>query len=325
MLGIVFALSANLVFSLSNVIFKKTERDTSPTMINLFRTTVGLITYVIIALIANRFTLIFQFPPQLIGFLLLSSLFGQVMGDTAYFFSQRYMGPAKALAVSLTYPFFTILIDVFFLHGSFNPWILLAAAIICGGVLLIAYSQSNKQNEPLHINIGKKEVILGLTFALIASLSWAIGITFTDLSMTQIDETFSTGRLTSVVGTLVRFPLAVFLLTSINFSILFVQKRKEPIHTENRSIDLVKYQIRGRTKSSWGWLVAGALIGTSIGLYLYTEAAYIAGAVTMALMTTAGPIFSILLDWMINKEKISPLGLLGIVLTLGGVVVIILI
>ena len=73
------------------------------------------------------------------------------------------------------------------------------------------------------------------------------------------------------------------------------------------------------------WLVAGALVGTSLGVYLFTEAAYLAGAVTMALMCTLGPVFSILLDWIVNKEKISIMGFLGILTTLGGVIIIVLV
>ena len=325
MLGIVFAISANFVFAVSNVFFKRTEKDTSPTMINLFRTSVGVVTFLIIALITGAIEYVFQLPLDLVALLLLSSLLGQVMGDTAYFFSQQYLGPAKALAVSLTYPFFTILIDVLFLQGKFNWWVLLVACVICGGVLLISYSQTKKYEGETSIKLPKKGTLFGILFAFIASISWAIGITFTDLSMTQIDILFHTGRLTSIVGTLVRFPMAMILLFGINFSIYGVLKRKE------RGFDLTQphvsstYQIKGRSKSSWWWLVVGALIGTSLGVYLFTEAAYLAGAVTMALMTTMGPFFSILLDWIVNKEKISLMGFLGILLILGGVIIIVLI
>jgi drug/metabolite transporter (DMT)-like permease len=143
--------------------------------------------------------------------------------------------------------------------------------------------------------------------------------------MTWINDSYNTDRLTSVVGTLVRFPLAVTLLTGINFSLLYGFKTKELNLELKEQLTSSKYRIKGRSKSSWLWLLAGALIGTSLGLYLYTEAAYIAGAVTMALMTTAGPLFSILLDWLINKERISLYGLLGILITLGGVIMIVLI
>ncbi|TFG18656.1 MAG: EamA family transporter [Promethearchaeota archaeon] len=326
MLGIVFAISANFVFAVSNVFFKRTEKDTSPTMINLFRTSVGIVTFLIIALITNTLPIVFQLPLDLIGLLILSSVLGQVMGDTAYFFSQQYLGPAKALAVSLTYPFFTILIDIFFLNGDFNPWVLVAAVIISAGVLLIAYSQKIKKNEDYSVNKKvRKGIFLGILFAFIASISWATGITFTDISMTKIDVLFSTGGLTSIVGTMVRFPMAVLLLTSINFSIFGAYKRTENTSTYQSDKISSHYQIRGRSKSSWLWLILGALVGTSLGVYLYTEAAYIAGAVTMALMTTTGPVFSILLDWIVNKEKISLWGFIGILLTLSGVVLIVLI
>ncbi len=326
MLGIVFALSANFVFAVSNVFFKRTEKDTSPTMINLFRTSVGVVTFLIIALISNSFEIITQLPLYVIGFLILSSILGQVMGDTAYFFSQQYLGPAKALAVSLTYPFFTIIIDVLFLDGVFNPWVLLAALIISGGVLLISYSQKSKSEE---IGTSKdqtrKKIFLGILFAFIASISWAVGITYTDISMNEIDILFSTGRLTSIVGTMVRFPIALILLSGINFSMYGVYRRKERSTPDIEFKESHKYQFRRRSRSSWLWLVAGALIGTSLGVYLFTEAAYLAGAVTMALMCTTGPVFSVLLDWIVNQEKISVLGFLGIMVTLGGVVIIILI
>ncbi len=326
MLGIVFALSANFVFAVSNVFFKRTERDTSPTMINLFRTSVGVVTFLIIALITNSFDIITQLPLYVIGFLILSSVLGQVMGDTAYFFSQQHLGPAKALAVSLTYPFFTIIIDVLFLDGVFNPWILLAALIISGGVLLISYSQKSRSDD-LGISKDKtrKKIFLGILFAFIAYISWAVGITYTDISLNEIDVLFSTGRLTSIVGTMVRFPIALILLSGINFSLYGVYRRKEESNSDIEFKESHKYQVKGRSRSSWLWLVAGALVGTSLGVYLFSEAAYLAGAVTMALMCTTGPVFSVLLDWLVNKEKITVLGFLGILVTLGGVVIIILI
>jgi drug/metabolite transporter (DMT)-like permease len=324
--GIGFAISANFVFAVSNVFFKRTEKDTSPTMINLFRTTVGIFTFLLVALISNTLVIVFQLSLDLVGLLMLSSVLGQVMGDTAYFFSQQFLGPAKALAVSLTYPFFTIIIDVVFLDGKFDPWILLGAFIISVGVLLISYSQKpsnygdNKSDEQT-----KKGVFFGILFAFIASISWAFGITFTDRSMSQIDLLFNTERLTSIVGTIVRFPVAVILLFGINSSIFSVYRHKEKKTPIGEIRISQKYQFRGRSISSWLWLIAGALIGTSLGVYLYTEAAYLAGAVTMALITTLGPVFSIVLDWIVNKEKISVMGFLGIITTIGGVILIVLV
>ncbi|MBN2155445.1 MAG: DMT family transporter [Candidatus Lokiarchaeota archaeon] len=328
MLGIVFAVSANFVFAVSNVFFRKTEHDTSPSMINLFRTSVGVLSFILIAFFTNSISIVFLIPLDLIGLLILSSLLGQVMGDTSYFFSQKYIGPTKALTISLTYPFFTILIDIFFLNASFNAFILLSAVIISVGVGLIAYSKEKKaerrpkspnQTEQPHIS-SRKDTALGIIFAFLASISWAIGITITDLSMSKINDLFETERLTSVVGSLIRFPIAAIVLLVINYSLYGLIKRKNQGKIELR-IHLT-YQIRGRSIHSWLWLIAGALIGTSLGAYLFTEAAYLAGAVTMAILVSTGPLFTLILNLIINKERITILGFIGVLTTLLGIIII---
>jgi len=323
-LGIAFAISANFVFALSNVFFRKTEKDTSPTMINLFRTSIGVLSFFLIALFSGILPIVFTLPLDLVGLLMLSSIFGQVVGDSAYFYSQFYLGPTKALTISLTYPFFTILIDIFYLHVPFNPFILLSATIIGIGILLVSCSKRKSVEiitESYHqekINRPKKGILLGILFAFIASLSWAIGITLTDISMTQINEIFSTERLTSIVGSLVRLPIAAFVLVIINYTLYGLLKKKNSNKLDMN--DHLTYLIRGRSLTSWLWLFAGALIGTTLGLYLFTEAAYLAGAVPMAILITTGPIFTLVFDWIVNKEKISFLGLVGIVITLCGII-----
>jgi len=67
----------------------------------------------------------------------------------------------------------------------------------------------------------------------------------------------------------------------------------------------------------------GAIIGTSIGAYAYTEAARVAGATIMALIASASPLFSLPLTYFINKEKITKFGFVGVILTILGVIVII--
>ena len=78
-----------------------------------------------------------------------------------------------------------------------------------------------------------------------------------------------------------------------------------------------------RSGKTWALLIMGAIIGTSIGAYVYTEAARVAGATIMALIASAAPLFSLPLTYFINKEKITKFGFVGVILTILGVIVII--
>ena len=66
----------------------------------------------------------------------------------------------------------------------------------------------------------------------------------------------------------------------------------------------------------------GALIGTSLGAYIYTEAARTAGATFMSLIASASPLFALPLTYFINKEKITKFAFIGVVLTIFGVMLI---
>ena len=78
-----------------------------------------------------------------------------------------------------------------------------------------------------------------------------------------------------------------------------------------------------RSGKTWALLIVGAIIGTSIGAYFYTEAARVAGATVMALIASASPLFSLPLTYFINKEKITKFGFVGVILTIFGVIIII--
>ena len=81
MTGELIAILAVLTFVISNVLFRKTESDASPTFINFFRTAIGTLTFIVLAVVFGIFTYIFLLPWYLWIITFLSFLFGQVIGD----------------------------------------------------------------------------------------------------------------------------------------------------------------------------------------------------------------------------------------------------
>ena len=305
------AFLAVFTFVSSNVIFRKVENEASPVYINSVRTLIGIITFWIIAAISGVFILIFQFPIMLWIWLILSFMFGQVIGDTAYFTAQKELGVTQTIAIALTFPLFTYILALIFLDETFSYIIIISFAFISIGVIFINYGigkakniNSDLETEENIEKQHKKKSWRAIALAFIASFAWAIGIVIIDYSVNEITKITEIGEMSSILANVVRFPFAFVIL-------LGMVKRSDG-----------KISVR-KSKKAWGWLILGSVIGTSIGAYLYTEATRTAGATIMSLFATAAPLIAIPLDYVFNKERINWRSLIGVFLIIIGIAFII--
>ncbi|MFW9930011.1 MAG: DMT family transporter [Candidatus Thorarchaeota archaeon] len=326
MIGELIAIIAVLTFVVSNVLFRKTEHEASPIFINFCRTAIGTISFFIFSFLLNVFDKIFLLPFGLWIILFISFLFGQVIGDTAYFNAQKELGTTLALGVSMTYPLFTFILSMLFLNYEFEISLFFSLLFISVGVILIGKSKTkiniNRDQSFDALKLSKKEFLKkkfslsslrALIFGLIASLSWAIGLVIIEFATHQIDAQLSLqDGLSSVLGNVIRFPFAASILT------IMVGKENYSIKKKNQGN---KSPWR-KSKKTWGYLIIASLIGTSLGAYVYTEAARVAGSPIMSLVASASPLFSLPLTYLINKETISKIGFLGVMFTIIGVVLI---
>jgi drug/metabolite transporter (DMT)-like permease len=351
MIGEILAILSILSFVSSNAFFKRIGNEVSPSQINAIRTGIGALTFIAIGLFAGKFYFIFQFSPMLWLWLLLSIFFGQVVGDTAFFFAQKRMGTTLALAVSMTFPIFTTILSVFILDTTLPYTFYIAMVIILMGISLIGIGKNKLEQNKLDISEIEKELtieeqvieqeenakndlikdnrsasvnistadltkklekekrtinrylVISLLIGFLAAISWAVGIILTEYSMNQITLLTGQENYSSILGNIARFPFAVDLLVIMSLK------------------DRGGKKISQWSKSTWGWLIIGSIIGTSLGAYLYTEATRLAGAAFVSLLATTSPIFAIPLSWFINKEKVNLISILGVISTTTGVII----
>ncbi len=308
------AVLTGLSFALSFVLARKIENEATAIFQNAIRSIVGFLTFFIICLSFGVFLEIFSLSILIILFLFLSITFTVILGDTAYLQSQKFLGPAKALAITTTTPFFTILFEIFFLKRLISHQMILSGILIGIGVIIITkkdlnrlnnnqshsfQSQSiNNQIEPESARIPKS--FKGTLLSLISAISWAIGIGLSDYSINQVDQTVNLGILSTMIAMMVRF-----LFASISLSLIAV------IHETRTSIP--------RNRNTWIILIISAILSYSLGSIFFGEAVHTAGATFMSLISTAMPLFTIPFSYIINKEKISRKGFLGVIITLFGV------
>lgn len=324
MIGELIAIFAVLTFVVSNVLFRKTEHEATPIFINFFRTAIGTITFFIFSFLLNIFDKIFLLPFGLWIILFISFLFGQVIGDTAYFSAQKDLGTTLALGVSMTFPLFTFILSMLFLNREFEISLLFSLLFISVGVIIIGRSKAKINRDPSFdvLTHQKRKLLKGgltlsslraLIFGLVASLSWAIGLIIIESATHQIDALLSLQEgQSSILGNVIRFPFAASILT------MMMGKENYSIKKKTQS-DISPWR---KSVKTWGYLIIASLIGTSLGAYVYTEAARVAGSTVMSLIASASPLFSLPLTYLLNKEKISKIGFLGVMFTIIGVVLI---
>lgn len=318
MTGEIIAVFAVLTFVVSNVLFRRTEPHASPSFINFFRTAIGTLTFIIIAVVLGIFTYIFLLPWILWFMLFLSFLFGQVIGDTAYFKAQKELGTTVALAISMTFPLFTFVLSLIFLNRAFEYKIIISIVLIGAGIIIIGKNRINVENEPLNSldssvqdrKLSHNVSFKSIGYALTASLGWAIGLVIIDYATNRIDQILVAEGFSSIISNVIRFPFALLILALM-------------VWRENRITDDSQY-LHSFKKPSQTWLILliASIIGTSLGAYLYTEAARTAGAIVTSLLASASPLFSLPLTYWFNKERITKYGFLGVIFTILGVIII---
>jgi len=323
MIGELIAILAVLTFVGSNAIFRKTEHEASPTFINFFRTGIGTLTFILIILFLNKLNLIFLIPWELWLILILSFVFGQVIGDTAYFTAQKELGTTIALAISMTFPLFTFMLSLIFLNHPIKLHLFLSLILIGIGITIIGKSKINSDNSKLEKGttshkpiknsfqeVFKKDFVKPLGFCFTAAIGWAIGAVLIEYATIRIDQIILIKQLSSTIGNVIRFPFALLILGSM------VLREN---YLKNKDVNSLNHKI---SLNSWIFLLAASIIGTSLGAYLYTESVHIAGANIVSLIASAAPLFALPLTYFINKERITKFGFLGVIFTILGVVII---
>jgi len=303
MYGEIVGILTTISFALSFVLARRIQDEATPIFQNTVRALVGFITFLIICLSFGVILTVSQLPILIILMLMMSILFTVILGDTAYLQSQKVLGPAKALAVGNTTPFFTILFSTIFLGRPFTILMIFSGILIGIGAYIINIKNSSKNDVKKNTTRSLTKTKSGLLWAFFASISWAVGLALSEYSIGQTNQILGLGILSTVVAMLIRFLFASVVLVSISL----IEQRKKPIP---------------KSRSTWKFLILSALLSYSLGSIFFGEAVYIVGASFMALISTAMPLFTIPFSYFINKEKLSKKGFIGVILTILGVILI---
>ena len=294
-IGVAAGFLGAALYALSVVVYRSQADEIRPLAISSIKMWVAwpfmLFMTILIPGIASTFL-----PLTTIALLGTSVMFGAVVGDTVYLWSQERIGVSYAFPIAMSFPILTFFLTVAFLGEPLVLSRLAGAVIAVIGVIMISNEQNRKKND---VSVGESRTrfdLLGIGAAILTMVLYATGTTLLQVAIEGVDP---------IAGNLVRVSFG-----SVAFVPIIVVARHSgmslPTH---RATKLV--------------IIAG-FFGMALGSLLYVTAVSYLGAATMSVIASTAPLFAVPVSVFYLKEKLSLLAVAGIALTLLGVFMVIL-
>jgi DME family drug/metabolite transporter len=221
--------------------------------------------------------------PQVLAWLLGSTLCSIVIGDSLYFLAAARIGVARALPIASSFPLLTTIGAVTLLGETFTPPLLAGSMLVVAGVTLIGGERAPAAGhfDPL-----------GLVFAGLAACMWAGSGLFLGPALKSLDP---------VAANLVRFPIA-----TVFFAAYVLAARP----TEQLTPRLI-------------WLSVAAAVGTLASALMFLGGISGAGVARGVALNATAPVFSAVLAVVMLKEHLSRRAALGMAASVLGTVLLV--
>jgi len=293
--GEAYAIASAFLWALSSTLVKSQTGKISIVLMGALRTVPALLIYWSLLVFTGRFGVLLELPLRSGAFLAGATVLGLVIGDLIYFESMKYIGLSRALPLSTTYPFFTIILALLFLDERITWSIVGGAGLIVGGALLLAFPRGIRNAHQGTDAEAQQLNLRGVALALGAAVLWGTSTVLLRKGLEGVEVT---------VANTVRLSILAPVLW------ILAAWRKEL-----RSLG--RYA-RGEGLKTLGVVALTGIIGMSLGTFAYLAAVQHAGAARTSVLTSAMPLFGVPFSLLLG-EKLTARTVMGTLLTIGGV------
>lgn len=306
MLGEACALLAALTWSVSVILFKRSEAVT-PLAMNLFKNTVAtvLLGLTLAVLLGGGWT---ELPVQRSGAdwarLVISGVLGIAASDTLIFMALRRLGASLLAVVDCIYAPTIVVLSVLVLHEPVPVTFVAGGVLVVGGVLLTVTERTPEQPEApleaatlapaaapaeLPAPVDPRERALGVVFGLAGIAAMASGVV---LAKPALDS----GDLVEV--TLVRMLAGVLAL-------LFWVTLKPLIGLDPGGKARAEVLgVLGR-RDVWRTLIPASVLGTYVAMLLWVGGFKWAPVSVASVLNQLASVFTVILAWLMLGEPLS--------------------
>ena len=285
-LGSISCLSAALCWALAVTIFRGPIGNYGALAVNLFKCLLASIALGLTVFLSGQSHWTFDAPHNELGWLILSAMVGLVLGDSALFAAVRRIGGHSTLLFQTLSPVFAVSLAVA-LGERLRAMQWLGALIIMLGVLTVVISKTGD-------GVSGVMSLAGIAFGLLAAFGQGVGVVLAKMGMATVPP---------VPATLVR-------LLSAGVGMIFVLGFLG---------GLGRFRLLVGSTPALKRVVPASLIGTYIAMMLMMTGVSMAPASIAAVLLSMPPVFSLVVEAVVDRRRPSRGALLGTLVSIIGV------
>ncbi|MDC0145388.1 DMT family transporter [bacterium] len=296
--GILFAISASILWSITVTLIKPISNNVSPFLINPIKNTIGLLLFFISFIIFDISLWYDGLAKEQYMIVLFSGALGMFLGDTIFIYALNKIGANRVAIVDAFSP--VIIFSYSFLllpNQALNEMQIIGFIITILGLLILTY-----ENDYKDINYKVKR--FGILLVLSAMMCTGFGIVYLKKVLNVINETGYDIQLNLWITAFRLIPGVI-----LSWLLFIFQKNK---------IQLIKPI---KNKTNFIPLLIASIIGPFLALGFWILGyAFIAKPSVASIISQTSVIFIVLLSWFFLKEKITFFRILSMICVFLGVI-----
>ena len=290
--GETFALASALGWALAVVLMRRIGETLPAFELNLFKNSLGMLLLVPTILLVNGLE-VPGYSLYELAVVFASGVIGIAVADTWYLRSLNLMGAGRAAIVASLFSPFVIMLSMIFLGERMVPWQWLGVFLVISGVLMVTWRVQYSSIDPKDI---RKGAILGVA----AVFMMALGIVLVKESLEARPLLWTMElRLAGGVAGMLAYTWVKGQWQSVRRNF----QRPQP----------------------WLGIIGASFLAAYLALILWLAGYKLLDASVASILNQTNVVFILLLAWLMLGEQITRRKLAGIVLTIGGVLIMVLV
>jgi len=290
--GEFFALASAVSWAMAVVMFRQQGRLLPAFELNLFKNALGFLLLIPTLMLVEGLSLPDYSLPDL-GIALLSGCLGIAVADTWYLRALNLMGASRSgIVASLLSPF-VILLSILFLGESLKGWQIPGLILVMAGILLVTWK--HKRSSVDHDSIQK-----GIRYGVGAVFMMAVGIV-------MVKEILETRPFLWTV----EIRLFGGLLGMV--TVMVLRKRVASVRA-SFSMPL-----------PWKQITIASFLGAYVSMLMYLAGYKLISASVASILNESANAWIVLLAWLVLGESLGLRKFTGLVLTMAGVAIMLLV
>tara|TARA_B100001029_G_C15001997_1_gene418668 strand:- start:140 stop:1069 length:930 start_codon:yes stop_codon:yes gene_type:complete len=299
--GILFAIFASILWSITVTIIKPITHNISPFLINPIKNTIGFILFSILFFITNIpfwYNHLYNYEYAII---LISGSLGMVLGDTIFIYALNKIGANRVAIVDAFSPMVIYFYSLILLSNqSLYLLQIIGFVITVIGLLILTYE---KDYDDIDSTVKRSGILL----VLIAMACTGLGVVYLKTVLNRVAQTGIEGIKLNLWITAFRLIPGVIL----SWIIFLFQKNKTQL------LNPLKY------KKNYIPLITASILGPFFALGFWILGyAFIAKPSVASIISQTSVIFIVLLSWIFLNEKLTKFRILSTILVFTGVVLV---